>query len=41
MDINLDIGVAAGVMIPFIGTTLGSAMVFFMKTRLIKKLRSC
>lgn len=28
MESNLDIGVAAGVMIPFIGTTLGSAMVF-------------
>jgi len=30
MGISMDISVAAGVMIPFIGTLLGSAMVFFM-----------
>lgn len=38
MESNLDIGVAAGVMIPFIGTTLGSAMVFFMKNQINRKL---
>lgn len=38
MESNLDIGVAAGVMIPFIGTALGSAMVFFMKNQINRKL---
>lgn len=38
MESNLDIGVAAGVMIPFIGTMLGSAMVFFMKNQINRKL---
>ena len=38
MESNLDIGVAAGGMIPFIGTTLGSAMVFFMKNQINRKL---
>lgn len=38
MDINLDISVVAGIMIPFIGTTLGSAMVFFMKNQINKKI---
>lgn len=34
----MDISVAAGVMIPFIGTTLGSAMVFFMRNQINKKI---
>lgn len=38
MGSNLDVSVAAGVMIPFIGTTLGSAMVFFMKNQINRKL---
>lgn len=38
MDINLDISVVVGIMIPFIGTTLGSAMVFFMKNQINKKI---
>lgn len=38
MESNLDVNVAAGVMIPFIGTTLGSAMVFFMKNQINRKL---
>lgn len=38
MGSNLDVNVAAGVMIPFIGTTLGSAMVFFMKNQINRKL---
>ena len=38
MDINMDISAAAGVMIPFIGTSLGSAMVFLMRTQINRKL---
>ena len=38
MDINMDISAAAGVMIPFVGTTLGSAMVFFMRSQIDQKL---
>ncbi|MDE6909592.1 MAG: ZIP family metal transporter [Lachnospiraceae bacterium] len=34
----MGIGVVAGVMIPFIGTALGSAMVFFMKNQINRKL---
>lgn len=34
----MDIGLVVGLMIPFTGTTLGSAMVFFMKNQLNKKL---
>lgn len=38
MGISMDISVAAGVMIPFIGTSLGSAMVFFMRNQINRKL---
>lgn len=38
MGISMDISVAAGVMIPFIGTLLGSAMVFFMRNKINKKI---
>ncbi len=38
MESSLGIGVVAGVMIPFIGTALGSAMVFFMKNQINRKL---
>lgn len=34
----MNISLVVGLMIPFIGTTLGSAMVFFMKNQLNKKL---
>lgn len=34
----MSIGLVVGLMIPFIGTTLGSAMVFFMKNQLNRKL---
>ena len=38
MGISMDISVAAGVTIPFIGTLLGSAMVFFMRNKINKKI---
>lgn len=38
MGISMDISVAAGVMIPFVGTSLGSAMVFFMRNQMNRKL---
>jgi len=38
MGISMDISAAAGVMIPFIGTLLGSAMVFFMRSQMNRKL---
>lgn len=38
MGISVDINAAAGVMIPFIGTSLGSAMVFFMRNQINRKL---
>lgn len=38
MGISMDISAAAGVMIPFIGTSLGSAMVFFMRGQIDRKL---
>ncbi len=38
MGINMDISAAAGVMIPLIGTSLGSAMVFFMRNQMNRKL---
>ena len=34
----MDISLVVGLMIPFAGTTLGSAMVFFMRNQLNKKL---
>lgn len=34
----MDISLLAGVMIPFVGTTLGSAMVFFMRNQINKQL---
>lgn len=37
MGISMDISVAAGVMIPLIGTSLGSAMVFFMRNQIHRK----
>ena len=37
MGISMDISMAAGVMIPLIGTSLGSAMVFFMRNQIHRK----
>ena len=34
----MDISLIAGIMIPFVGTTLGSAMVFFMRKQINKRL---
>ena len=34
----MDISLIAGIMIPFAGTTLGSAMVFFMQKQINKRL---
>lgn len=38
MGINMNISAAVGVMIPLIGTSLGSAMVFFMRNQMNRKL---
>ena len=33
--------ILAGILIPFAGTTLGSAMVFFMRKEMNEKCRNC
>lgn len=38
MGISMDISAAVGVMIPLIGTSLGSAMVFFMRNQMNRRL---
>lgn len=37
-DNSMNISLVVGIMIPFVGTTLGSAMVFFMRNQINKKL---
>lgn len=37
-ECSMDISLIAGIMVPFVGTTLGSAMVFFMRKQINKRL---